>query len=155
MTERNKFWWMEYCIECIHTGSRVICSPPPTNTDDDYMLLVDIGIVPKLEEELLKDGYKLGGSFKVRMESGPLKEYPSVEELTKEKGNVFHSYKKDVLNVIITASPEYYVNFKKATSLAIELNLLYKDARVALFHAICTDDWPLYSIVCKKRNYGL
>ena len=144
-------WWLDYAIECIHTGSRVICNPPPTNTDDDYMLLVDQDLVEKFEARLLEDGFTLGGSMKYTRQPKPLEAYPSCEDIKSRTGNVFHSYKKGDLNLIVTCSPDYYKNFAKATMLARELNLIKKEQRISVFECICCDIWPDFPGFLIKR----
>lgn len=166
-------WWSDYCIEILPTGSRIICSPPPTNTDEDYLLLVDTATVNKLEERLVQEGFIHGGSFDSRVTqatifspeintdntiiysaSWDIKKYVSkhkkkiLPDLTefpdlsnKDKLGIFHSWKKDDLNLILTCSVEYFENFSKATRLAKTLNLINKQDRIFLFEAICFDNW--------------
>lgn len=145
---RNEKWWLEYCLRCIHTGSRVICNPPVLDTDDDYLLLVDISLAGKLTTDLLKDGYKIGGSMaKVQL----LKEYPTIEDVDRDDG-VFQSFKKDNTNVIVTASEEYFENFVKATFLCKRLNLFKKQDRIEVFQSICCDSWTVYPTLMEKGS---
>lgn len=58
----NKEWWAEYCIDGFASGSKVICDPPVTNTDEDFLLLVDVTVLKPFEQKLLESGFKLGGS---------------------------------------------------------------------------------------------
>lgn len=149
---KNERWWLDYCLRCIHTGSRVICNPPVTDTDDDYLLLVDITLAGKLVTDLIEDGYKVGGSM---AQIRPLKEYPNIEDIDRDDG-VFQSFKKGDVNVIVTASAEYFENFVKATFLCKKLNLLEKHDRVEVFQSICCDSWSLYSsLLLKGSNEGL
>lgn len=183
-----------YYISALHTGSRVICTPPPEDTDDDYMLLVDKDLLGKLENHLLELGFKLGGSgHNPNQHYIPMEEYPDPIE-TKDKSRFFRSYKKgfgdkirkteiggyqqylnagrdgdkalrnklekdlingivvppiileenisDVVNVVLTLSPDYFENFRKATQMSSYLNLERKEHRIAMFQALCHDVWP-------------
>lgn len=141
MNRGNKVdrWWLDYSLRCVHTGSRVICDPPVMDTDDDYLLLVDIEVVDKLILALQADGFKIGGSRPAR----PLKEFPSIENIERDDG-VFQSLKKDGVNVLVTASHEYFENFVKATFLCRKLNLTEKEDRIEVFQSICCDSWTCY-----------
>lgn len=143
-------WYLEYCIEAFVTGSRVICSPPVTDTDLDVMLLVDEAVVSKFEEALKKDGFRLGGSGGgFGNGNRPLEAWPSYDDLKNKTSNIFHSWKKSDLNLLVTASEEYFNSFFDATTLAISLNLKHKRDRVTLFEAVTADKWPHYNVVLK------
>lgn len=103
-------------------GSRVICDPPPTDTDQDILVLVTR--IPF--EELAKDGWVLGGSEILARKSDG--EY------------AFVSFKKGELNYIITTSKAFYNHFWTATMLAKKYNLLDKNDRIELFDAIMRKD---------------
>ena len=141
-------WWLDYATRAIHTGSRVICNPPVLDTDDDYLLLVDIELTKALQEKLYADGFKLGGSG-IRFKS--LKEFPDIESIERDNG-VFNSFKKDNLNIIVTASHEYFENFVKATFLCRRLNLTNKEDRVEVFQSICCDSWACFPQLMVKGN---
>lgn len=182
-----------YFIDALHTGSRVICNPPPEDTDDDYLFLVDKALLDKFVGRLESLGFKVGGSGHYSASPPELEEYPDPAE-TENKGRFFRSYKKDfgdkirkteltgydqyqmagrngdtarrrtlekallrgedipvvvieeaipdVSNVIVTLSPDYFENFRKATYLARYLNLQKKEERVTVFQAVCHDVWP-------------
>lgn len=183
-------WWYQFCIDAFASGSRVICDPAPTDTDEDFLCLVDVSTLKAFEDRLILEGFKIGGSgqhkqpvwhYRKRISNvwqnqttGELLElevgiYPpedqtwncvniireSVEDKPQEresllefpdfldttKTGVFRSWKKDDLNLILTCSTEYYDNFYKATKLASRLNLLDKSDRIALFEAVCFDNW--------------
>jgi hypothetical protein len=158
----KKEWWAQYCLDILPTGSRVICDPPPMDTDEDYLCLVDTGVVNKFIEDLTDHGFIIGGSLsskvirykavwngtgveytKIKVENANLnlKEFPSEEDVKENRG-LFLSFKKDSLNLILTCSPEYFDNFLKATVLAKSMNLLEKKDRVMLFEAITRNVWP-------------
>lgn len=69
-----------------------------------------------------------------------LLEFPDFSDSSRV--GVFHSWKKETLNLIITSSEEYFANFWKATRLATRLNLLKKQDRIMLFEAVTFDLWP-------------
>lgn len=52
-----------YYERILPTGSRIICSPAVTDTDEDYLILVTPENREKLETLLLADGWQLGGSL--------------------------------------------------------------------------------------------
>ena len=54
--------WLDYCLACHRTGSRVICDPPVMDTDDDYICLLDPESIPSFEGYLKKEGFTVGGS---------------------------------------------------------------------------------------------
>lgn len=121
------------------------------NTDDDYILLIDTEVLPKLEEALKANKYIFGERYFSKLT--PLEAYPSYEAIEDARNTVFRSYRKGEINVILTASPEYYENFVKATLLAKQLNLINKNDRINLFHSVCTDNWPLYHSLILKGTF--
>lgn len=135
----NGDWWLEYCLACLHTGSRVICYPSVRSTDDDYLLLVDVDVLSKFHDELTNRGFRLGGSGGNRLEQ--LKEFPSYEDMVAER-YCFRSYKLDDVNLLVTLSDEWFQNWYKATKLSRSLNLTNKPDRIAVFEAIARDRWP-------------
>jgi hypothetical protein len=107
----------------VPVGSRVICNPPPTDTDADYLCLVALGGAWDAEMALYSAGYERGGS-----------EDPLTWQLGPERE--FTSYRKGEINLIVTDSPEYFRRFLTATVVATRLNLLKKDDRIALHRAV-------------------
>lgn len=98
------------------TGSREICNPPPTTTDFDIVVEVNPS---KLDEWLKKkeeDGWKL--------------------ESKKYTGTKFFSLRKNEFNLIVSQFSDFYDDFVLATKTAKSLNLLKKEDRITLFHAI-------------------
>lgn len=100
------------------TGSRVICRPPPLDTDEDWVLLVSD--VAAFGMEALLEGWS--GS-PVALDAA---KYP----------HGFASYRKGELNLIVTAGEDFFQRFIAATSVAQRLNLHSKEDRVALFQAV-------------------
>ena len=98
-------------------GSRVTCSPPPDDTDEDWLLLVQSD--PSTRFAAL--GFGQDGS-------------PEFYTGNDEGG--FRSWRKGDLNVVTTQDPEFFERFLLATHLAKRFNLLVKADRIALFQAV-------------------
>lgn len=120
-----------YWLDCLHSGSRVICNPPVLDTDDDYIILCAENRLDEFKRVLEGDGFVLGGSG------------------VQHQGNEskFWSYKKSsddegIINFIITLDEKWFDNSIKATSLARALNLKSKEDRITLFEAIREGNWP-------------
>lgn len=115
-------------------GSRVTCSPPPLDTDRDWLVLIDGADENKLMEYLSAAQWEIGGSL------------PDGENNTPPECR-FISFTKGVENVIVTSSEEFHRRFIAATSVAKTLNLLDKAHRIALFQAVLyankVDPWKI------------
>ena len=116
-------------------GSRVTCNPPPMDTDEDYLLLIDPSGLGSnqnssdvrlwnLEHYLRDNGWEVGGSLPT----------DCITDLNPDEQ--FHSWTKSELNLIITLSPTFYGRFMAATSVSKRLNLMNKPDRIALFQAV-------------------
>ena len=103
-------------------GSRVTCIPPPTDTDDDRILLVNN--YGDAEAALIADEWHLGGS-----------DIPADENYTAPE-EFFASFTKNDINLIVTPSEEFARRFVADTSVAQRLNLINKHDRIALFQAV-------------------
>ena len=104
----------KHVIMAMKCGSRVTCDPPPMDSDDDILLLVDN--VKQFCEMVQGEGYSL-----------PQPYIP---------GSCFQSLRKGEINLIVTSCPIFFGKFRLATKVAKQLNLLKKQDRVALFQAI-------------------
>lgn len=114
------------CLNYALVGSRVTCNPPPTNTDQDVLVLTDKDLFDThLKPRLVEHNFDNDGS-----DCGDISEYLGAEELT------FQSFSHGDLNLIITFSDQFYRRFLAATSIAKMLNLMSKDHRIALFQAV-------------------
>lgn len=128
-----------------HVGSRVTCNPIPTDTDDDYLVLVKPENWIAFDEQMHSAGWAIGGSD------------PEDSDAANGSYN-FHSYTKDHLNVIATRDAVFYQRFIAATSVAKQLNLLSKDDRIMLFQAVLygNEYWsiesPIMSSDCPWEN---
>ncbi|WP_298844024.1 hypothetical protein [uncultured Salinicola sp.] len=98
-------------------GSRVTCDPAPTDTDEDWLVLVREVPVEKLQEA----GFSQEGS---------------PEFYTGNDAGGFRSWRKGEINLITTQSDEFFRLFLTATYLAKRFNLLRKQDRIALFQAV-------------------
>lgn len=153
-----------YYERILRTGSRVICSPPPDKTDEDYLVLVTPENRVTLETQLQADNWVLGGSLP---NSGPLDgDWMLNTEHEYEEGKVsnrhlFHSWKRGEtitlgtaadpfymkesgpeINLLVTCNESYFDDFTRATFLCQGLNLLDKSDRVMVFEALTRDVWP-------------
>lgn len=97
------------------TGSRYICDPAPTGTDEDYAVLGGA----YTEQKLIGMGFTC---------STDPKEYVDLEEFT--------AWRLGEFNIIFTGDPVFYDKFVVATMEARKLNLLDKSDRVALFQEV-------------------
>lgn len=102
------------------TGSRIICDPPPTDTDQDYVVYIAESNASGLPGDLTERGFELDN--------------PN-EHYRPEKG-MFNSWRKDDINLIITFNLQFFENFKEATRIAKYMNIRDKETRIALFQAI-------------------
>jgi hypothetical protein len=98
------------------TGSRYICNPAPTDTDNDTVILVN-GFFD-YDELLINEGWQCSD-----------KPY--------DKDGAFTSYRLGEENYIVTEEPEFFDAYVKATEAAKALNLLKKEDRIKLFSAVC------------------
>ena len=107
------------------TGSSVICNPPVTDTDIDYVIYTNKE--DKLDTFLKSKGYK--------------KSCAEEEEYDLENEG-FSCYRLNNINLIITTNREWYNKWVLATKVAKNLNLKVKADRVMLFKAILYGDAP-------------
>ena len=98
------------------TGSRYICTPAPTDTDEDWIVLDQRGMA---EIRLGKAGFVLNTD-------------PTLYEAMPD----FFAYRLGEFNVVLTRDPSFYDRFVAATELARVRNLLVKEDRIKLFQSI-------------------
>lgn len=113
----------KYAKEITSVGSRVTCSPAPTDTDRDFLVLVEGRDWGNLWGALERDKWKVDGSLPVNAEPWDA----SVR---------FSSFKRDECNLICTDAPDFHRRFLAATAIAKRFNLLEKADRIALFQAV-------------------
>jgi hypothetical protein len=102
-------------------GSRVTVSPPPMDTDADYIVYVPS--LSRLWEALNDDGWMMGGST------------------DNQGGDGWSSWRKGEENLIVVTRKPIYDSFMAATEIARILNLKEKGDRVALFQTL-EQHWP-------------
>lgn len=102
-------------------GSRVTCNPPPTNTDQDFLVLVksDSQSVFLAVRALSSGGWLWEGS----------------EHYQDAMGN-FMSWRRGEINLIITSSPAFAARHRAATEVCKRLNLMDKGDRILVFRAV-------------------
>lgn len=100
------------------TGSRVICNPPPLDTDEDWLLLLD---GPAFDESVV---------LLLEMDFSTSELYLGQED------NRFRAFKKGSLNILLTKDSKFFAAFSAATFVAKKLNLLKKNDRIMLFQAV-------------------
>jgi hypothetical protein len=122
-TAHTKYPWALSHWNITPVGSRVTCSPPPMNTDIDYLVL---GNVRKITKHLVATGFYT--------------EYKS----TYNYSSIFYSLRSygNNVNVIVTNNKRFHRKFLIATKIAKELNIQEKYHRVVLFQAILYDNCP-------------
>lgn len=114
----NELWKGIY-----QTGSSVICFPPITDTDIDYIICDSEGSFGNhtLHRFLIANGFELSCQ--------DMEEYDLESE-------AFDCYRKGNINLIVTDNYEWYLKWVEATKLAKKLNLLQKEQRITLFKYI-------------------
>lgn len=113
-------------------GSRVTCNPPPPDTDQDVLVLVnDGGEFSSRTKEV--DGLTRAGSFNL-----PKRE--------RKQRAPFISVKSGEIDFIVTDDAEFFDRFLAASAVCKRLNLLDKEDRVAVFHAV------LFADVCGTKE---
>lgn len=106
--------WESVVMTFQPTGSRYICNPAPTDTDEDFICWV----TPAAYDALVGFGFKQCGS---------------PEFYTGNDNGGFRSWRRGAVNLITTESVEFYTRFTGATEIAKRLNILEKADRIALF----------------------
>lgn len=100
------------------TGSAVICDPPVTTTDKDFIICA---INPgNLIEFLGHNGFKISHN----------------EGYDFDPDSGITCLRRLDINLVVTGDYEFYLKFVNATILAKKLNLLEKSQRIALFQYV-------------------
>lgn len=127
-------------LRAMLVGSRVTCNPPVTGTDQDVLVLVknieSSGInnpefshgdwldIEAMHQELRHGGWVLGGSG--------------------DQDDEFESWTNGDVNLVLTASEEFYNLFVMATALCKRLNVLGKEDRRAVFRTVLYKEHSMY-----------
>lgn len=108
--------------DAAETGSRYICKPAPTDTDEDWIIdCSKPGQMTDAHEVLKKHGFYIADMKE--------DEYDDIREN-------FTPYRLGNLNLILCNNRAFYRKFLFATELAAEMNLLQKKDRILLFQGI-------------------
>lgn len=118
----------------VPVGSRVTCSPPPMDTDEDFLLLVeDLGeAVIKLKE--------IG--FDAGMTNKQLNEYIALQKTSSGR---FKSLRLGDVNYIITESAFFFDRFLTATHICKTLNVMDKKQRILVFEGVFGDSHLMHT----------
>lgn len=106
-------------------GSKAICSPPPDDTDEDWLVYF-VGEEKRQEAiELLKDeGWKYDDNYPID------KEFVSL----KQEGNE--------CNLIMTSNENFYADFTVAVEICKKFNVMDKDLRIWVHNKIMgKEEW--------------
>ena len=112
----------------VPVGSRVTCSPPPTDTDEDFLLLVD-----DLDDAVKK---LKGIGFDTGMTKKQEEEYASLQITS---GGRFKSLRFGDVNYIVTQSAFFFDRFLTATHICKTLNVMDKKQRILIFSGVFGD----------------
>lgn len=125
--------YRKFIKEVVPVGSRITCNPPPTDTDEDFLVLTTD--FQSLVEDLMEDGYEVCGEEDYVM---PIEEHGECDF------NFFQSFRKGDINLIVTESKYFFNKFVRATKIAKKANLLEKENRVVLFQHYLYNAEDLY-----------
>ena len=111
-------WLLANGLPFFKTGSRAICNPPVMDTDADFVVLDQTGILNLRNwAEATTDSEYEGGTRTFRL------------------GEV---------NLIVVEWEEDFNRWKIATQIATRLNLTSKPERIALFQGVLYDNWSMF-----------
>lgn len=102
-------------------GSRVTCDPPPSDTDQDYLVEAPQAAISDIVAFLSQANFRWEGASE---------HYQNVAQ------SDFMSWRRDDVNLIITANADFAKRHRAATALCKRLNLMVKADRIALFQAV-------------------
>lgn len=103
-----------------HGGSRVMCVPPPMDTDDDYVILTKPGKNVAFCAALSREGWALGGS----------------DFLHTNGESPFKSFSMGDVNLIVSGEVEWYEKMLVATRLCTNFNIVDKQTRIKIFQGV-------------------
>ena len=108
--------FLDKVVKMEYVGSRITCNPPPTDTDEDVLLLTDD--LNTLIGDCIEVGFKRDG------------------DVTASYPTEFVSLRSGTINFIVTDNEEFYKKFMLATHVCKFLNLQGKLDRICVFQAI-------------------
>lgn len=136
----------------VPVGSRVTCDPPPTDTDEDYLVLT--------KDKMATVNALKSIGFEYSADPEKVKKY---EQMNETAAWSFTSLWFGDVNYIITDSQFFFERFLTATYVCKKLNLLRKEDRVMVFEAVrggsfykeVAPDWvPPYEDWVKHQKSG-
>lgn len=114
----------------VPVGSRVTCSPPPTDTDEDFLLLVE-----NMNDAVSK---LIDIGFSAHMTDEQFKEYQALSCVSRGR---FTSLRLGDVNYIITESAFFFDRFMTATHICKTMNVMDKQHRILIFHGVFGDSY--------------
>lgn len=147
------------CEDWELVGSRVTCNPPPTDTDQDILVLVDKANTSTFLEELKANKWKAcTGTKNERPEEEDFDDPDDYMEAlekwlednddtygTLADGAAFASWRLGELNIILTQDEEWYDSFLVASEACRALNVLDKKKRIEIFQKVVPKQLPVKS----------
>ena len=100
------------------TGSREICSPPPTDTDVDYCVMDFNGF------DFVKEGFKM-----------------TTEDQDEYGASNFETYRRGDVNLIVVHDWKDFHKWRVATAACKQMNVTKKDKRIAIFQGVLYGNW--------------
>lgn len=111
--------FLDKVVKMEYVGSRITCNPPPTDTDEDVLLLTDD--LSMLIADCIEVGFTRDGDTRMSYPEG------------------FVSLRNGTMNFIVTDDEEFYKKFMLATHVCKSLNVMDKSNRIVVFQAILYD----------------
>lgn len=112
--------FLDKVVKMEYVGSRITCNPPPTDTDEDVLLLTDD--LSMLIADCIEVGFTRDGDTRMSYPEG------------------FVSLRNGTMNFIVTDDEEFYKKFMLATHVCKSLNVMDKSNRIVVFQAILYDN---------------
>ena len=122
--------FLDKVVKMEYVGSRVTCNPPPTDTDEDVLLLTDD--LSMLIADCIEVGFTRDGDTRMSYPEG------------------FVSLRNGTMNFIVTDDEEFYKKFMLATHVCKSLNVMDKSNRIVVFQAILYDKAAPASILVEE-----
>ena len=114
-------------------GSRTTCVPPPTDTDEDFLVECTPLQLAAVLQVLEDAGYNQDVGEHIDDYDGD------------DLGELFNSFRKGDTNYIVTWDAGFAERHRRATKLCKYLNLLDKKHRIAVFQVV------LYEVICEHE----
>lgn len=124
--------------DVVPCGSRHVCDPPVTTTDEDYLIYIP-GSYIGVDSFLRAHGYVNESEMVSLAPADPNVAAPRGSGAVKANGTPgteFSSWRDDTVNLIVTQDRGFFNKFKLATQVTKKLNVLHKEDRIRLYTAI-------------------